>query len=277
MLIKLWFRYASSDREGSTSSLSFLRKSTGRKTPTSPTSARSSTSSAAAVPSPHAPVSPSPLSRAPGTTGATVVSPQGPSLASTGAPAQRPVININPSANPMATPLSAHHLQMQQQQQQYQRSIGRAGSASPRASSSREGSTSPEIGLGAPGGWQGSASAPPPSSWNGRSASTSSTQYSASGILSSSTSTAHPASSSQQYLPFVLTQEQLHYAMAYSPQELRTFHCDKVRKTPISELDPSMLLGFLVKDRADWDDLRARVSRVSGWPVDYVGSDANSS
>lgn len=53
-----------------------------------------------------------------------------------------------------------------------------------------------------------------------------------------------------------------HYATAYSPSELRTYHCDKVRKMPINHLDPSMLLGFLIKTEADWLDFRSRVSDV---------------
>ncbi|KAH8105076.1 hypothetical protein DFH11DRAFT_1645155 [Phellopilus nigrolimitatus] len=57
------------------------------------------------------------------------------------------------------------------------------------------------------------------------------------------------------------TQE--HYVSAYSPSELRTFHCDRVRKMPLSGLDPSMLLGFLCRDERDWRDLRERVSEMS--------------
>ena len=34
------------------------------------------------------------------------------------------------------------------------------------------------------------------------------------------------------------------YAGAYSEAQLRTFHCEKVKKMPLASLDPSMLLGF---------------------------------
>jgi hypothetical protein len=53
------------------------------------------------------------------------------------------------------------------------------------------------------------------------------------------------------------------YATAYSPQALQTFHCDKVRRMAFNQLDPSMLLGFLCKDEADWNDFRTRVANVS--------------
>lgn len=56
---------------------------------------------------------------------------------------------------------------------------------------------------------------------------------------------------------------QRHYANAYSATELRTFHCDRVRKMPLSGLDPSMLIGFLCKDESDWRDLKTRITEVS--------------
>lgn len=56
---------------------------------------------------------------------------------------------------------------------------------------------------------------------------------------------------------------QRHYATAYSAAELKTFHCDRIRKMPLSGLDPSMLMGFLCKDEADWIDLKQRIHEVS--------------
>jgi len=55
---------------------------------------------------------------------------------------------------------------------------------------------------------------------------------------------------------------QMHYCTAYSAAELKTFHCDRVRKMPLSGLDPSMLIGFLCRDEADWWDFRKRVGEV---------------
>ncbi|GHJ89389.1 hypothetical protein NliqN6_5791 [Naganishia liquefaciens] len=49
---------------------------------------------------------------------------------------------------------------------------------------------------------------------------------------------------------------------AYSPDQLRTFHCDKVKKMPLSSLDPSMLMGFLCRDYNDWVDLRERLNAL---------------
>ncbi|KAG6905650.1 hypothetical protein DXG01_001444 [Tephrocybe rancida] len=70
------------------------------------------------------------------------------------------------------------------------------------------------------------------------------------------------------------------YVSAYPAAELRTFHCERVRKMPLSGLDPSMLIGFLCKDEADWEDFRRRVGELPRtvfsvqeepptWPVDF--------
>jgi len=61
-----------------------------------------------------------------------------------------------------------------------------------------------------------------------------------------------------------------HYVAQYSATELRTFHCDRVRKMPLSGLDPSMLLGFLCKDENDWVDLRRRVNEVRCWLLSFL-------
>ena len=55
---------------------------------------------------------------------------------------------------------------------------------------------------------------------------------------------------------------QRHYATAYSATELNTFHCDRVRKMPLSGMDPSMLIGFLCRDENDWLDLKRRITEV---------------
>ncbi|KAJ3517680.1 hypothetical protein NLJ89_g354 [Agrocybe chaxingu] len=55
---------------------------------------------------------------------------------------------------------------------------------------------------------------------------------------------------------------QLHYCTAYSAAELKTFHCERVRKMPLSGLDPSMLIGFLCRDEADWWDFKRRVGEL---------------
>ncbi|KAF7325237.1 hypothetical protein MKEN_00568200 [Mycena kentingensis (nom. inval.)] len=56
--------------------------------------------------------------------------------------------------------------------------------------------------------------------------------------------------------------EEAHWVRAYSVAEMRTFHCERVRKMPMSGLDPSMLIGFLVRSEAEWVDLRRRIKEL---------------
>jgi len=53
-----------------------------------------------------------------------------------------------------------------------------------------------------------------------------------------------------------------HYCTVYRMEELKTFYCDRFRKMPLRGLDPSMLIGFLCRDEADWWDFRRRVGEV---------------
>ncbi|KAF8183488.1 hypothetical protein K438DRAFT_1766777 [Mycena galopus ATCC 62051] len=57
--------------------------------------------------------------------------------------------------------------------------------------------------------------------------------------------------------------KEAHFARVYSAAELKTFHCERVRKMPLTGLDPSMLIGFGCRDEVDWVDLRRRVAEVS--------------
>ncbi|CAK5274049.1 unnamed protein product [Mycena citricolor] len=71
---------------------------------------------------------------------------------------------------------------------------------------------------------------------------------------------------------------------SYTSLELQTYHCEKVRKMPISGLDPSMLLGFLCRSEQDWVDFRTRVDQLpqlifsiedepQSWPSMDLGED----
>lgn len=44
--------------------------------------------------------------------------------------------------------------------------------------------------------------------------------------------------------------------------QLATFHCDRVRKMPLSSMDPSMLVGFLCEHEQDWLDLKTRIGTM---------------
>ncbi|KAL8785946.1 MAG: hypothetical protein Q9213_003095 [Squamulea squamosa] len=57
---------------------------------------------------------------------------------------------------------------------------------------------------------------------------------------------------------------------AYSKEDIDTCHTRRLRRIPIQEMDPSMLIGFLIRDREDWNDWRRRVTKVQGKPVVHV-------
>lgn len=49
---------------------------------------------------------------------------------------------------------------------------------------------------------------------------------------------------------------------AYTPAQLDTYHGSKMHRLPLRMMDPSMLLGFVVRSRAEWDDLVARLGAL---------------
>ena len=50
----------------------------------------------------------------------------------------------------------------------------------------------------------------------------------------------------------------------YTEEEISTCHTRRLRGLRISEMDPSMLIGFLVKDENDWEDWKRRLKESKG-------------
>lgn len=55
-----------------------------------------------------------------------------------------------------------------------------------------------------------------------------------------------------------------------SAEDIETCHTRRVRRLGLSEMDPSMLLGFLVRSREDFEAWRAGVARVEGKAIVHV-------
>ncbi|KAH8827700.1 hypothetical protein DL96DRAFT_1599994 [Flagelloscypha sp. PMI_526] len=53
-----------------------------------------------------------------------------------------------------------------------------------------------------------------------------------------------------------------YYLSAYPPHDLASYHCDKVRRMHIKEMDPSMLIGFVVRGAEEWKELREGVANL---------------
>lgn len=54
------------------------------------------------------------------------------------------------------------------------------------------------------------------------------------------------------------------------PEELDTYHTRRLRRIHIKDMDPSMLIGFLIKDDADWADWKERVRSTPGKPIVHI-------
>ena len=59
-------------------------------------------------------------------------------------------------------------------------------------------------------------------------------------------------------------------AMDYTPEELESCHTRRLRGLRINEMDPSMLIGFLIRDESDWEDWKARIKEVKGKSIVQV-------
>lgn len=50
----------------------------------------------------------------------------------------------------------------------------------------------------------------------------------------------------------------------YTLEEVASCHTRRLRGLDIKEMDPSMLMGFLIRDEADWEDFKRRINEVRG-------------
>jgi cysteine protease ATG4 len=50
----------------------------------------------------------------------------------------------------------------------------------------------------------------------------------------------------------------------YTDADIDTCHTRRLRRLHVKEMDPSMLIGFLIKDIDDWTDWRRCVRHVQG-------------
>ncbi|KAF2814885.1 uncharacterized protein BDZ99DRAFT_515650 [Mytilinidion resinicola] len=59
-----------------------------------------------------------------------------------------------------------------------------------------------------------------------------------------------------------------------TPEEVDTCHTRRLRRIDIKEMDPSMLVAFLIKDAADWADWRATVQGAQGKAIIHIAPQA---
>ncbi|KAJ5219781.1 Peptidase C54 [Penicillium chermesinum] len=56
----------------------------------------------------------------------------------------------------------------------------------------------------------------------------------------------------------------------YAPEERGTYYTRRIRRLHIKDMDPSMLIGFLIRDETDWVDWKQRVRSSPGKPIIHI-------
>ena len=58
----------------------------------------------------------------------------------------------------------------------------------------------------------------------------------------------------------------------YDDEEASSCHTRRLRRIPLNQMDPSMLIAFLLKDEEDWRDWKRQMEMVSGKNVVHVAA-----
>jgi cysteine protease ATG4 len=56
----------------------------------------------------------------------------------------------------------------------------------------------------------------------------------------------------------------------HTPEEVDSYHTRRLRRIHIKDMDPSMLIGFLIRDETDWADWKERVKSTQGKPIIHI-------
>lgn len=56
----------------------------------------------------------------------------------------------------------------------------------------------------------------------------------------------------------------------YTQEDMDSCHTRRLRRVHVKEMDPSMLIGFLIRDEEDWTEWRRSVRYVQGKAVIHV-------
>ncbi len=60
------------------------------------------------------------------------------------------------------------------------------------------------------------------------------------------------------------------YPEEYTAEEIDSCHTRRLRRIPIDEMDPSMLIGFLFRNEAEWRSWRHAVNEAPGKAIFHV-------
>ncbi|KAF5677269.1 cysteine protease atg4 [Fusarium heterosporum] len=56
----------------------------------------------------------------------------------------------------------------------------------------------------------------------------------------------------------------------YTDEEIASCHTSRLRRIHVREMDPSMLIGFLIRNEDDWQDWKRRVKHVQGKSIIHI-------
>ncbi|KAJ5510874.1 Peptidase C54 [Penicillium expansum] len=56
----------------------------------------------------------------------------------------------------------------------------------------------------------------------------------------------------------------------YTQEELDSYYTNRLRRIHIKDMDPSMLIGFLIQDEDDWADWKKRIQSTPGQPIVHI-------
>jgi cysteine protease ATG4 len=56
----------------------------------------------------------------------------------------------------------------------------------------------------------------------------------------------------------------------YTSEEIASCHTSRLRRIHVREMDPSMLIGFLIRSEDDWQDWKRRVKHVQGKSIIHI-------
>ena len=59
----------------------------------------------------------------------------------------------------------------------------------------------------------------------------------------------------------------------FTEKEIDSCHTRRLRRLPLKEMDPSMLIAFLIRDGEDWKNWRRALGTASGKPVVHVADE----
>ena len=57
---------------------------------------------------------------------------------------------------------------------------------------------------------------------------------------------------------------------SYTAEEIASVHTRRLRAIHLTEMDPSMLIGFLIRNEEDWQDWKKRLSEVKGKGIVHI-------